>query len=513
MNNGTYPVRPKSIDHVALVKQLVVMFLVVAVVFSASFVIKTGNSMYMAAFVALPFALMLMHRPRLTLVGAILLNATNLPLPGNIASTQLGFLGFGVLTGTYVLGLLMGRPAWISDLGKTGRVLKFYVAWLIVLMAVHGSGLRVFGSATWGGTRYIAHFIAVMVVFVLSGMKVERRHLKWIIYGSVVAGMIGSFLLWRGYAVSAEESSSIGSASVVSKSRLSFLIPFFLSFFPFAFAVDLGRFKAFRAPLILLSLTLIGLTGFRSKLLGAIIVLIGFGFFKARNKVPYIALIMICGLLSWAGIVAISSSLPLGLQRAVSFVPGAIVDFDTAFDAANSIEWRVEIWVYCLERFHEYWLLGKGMAFNVWEVVENVSSGDIYSFSPWFAYQTHAYHSGPLALLVDLGIPGASIYLSFSVMAFRRFWKYARAMGQYDTVEHRFALFHCVNLLYHIFAFYFVYGDFNNMATLITWFAVYSVFVNSVVEIHKNDALEDGGSRDGEYPLDSEMSKRPLPHQ
>ena len=53
-----------------------------------------------------------------------------------------------------------------------------------------------------------------------------------------------------------------------------------------------------------------------------------------------------------------------------------------------------------------YLWIGRGSTFNVFDTVDNLSQSDIMLYTPWFAFQTHAYHSGPLTLLIDYGLPG-----------------------------------------------------------------------------------------------------------
>jgi len=478
----------RGIDQTVISRQLVTLAISAIVVLMAFHVLKTNNYMLMAGFLALPFALMLMHAPKFTLVVAVLLNATMLPMPGNIASSTLGLLGYIVLAGTYFLGLAMGKRAWTPEKGIVSKVIRAYLIWLFLLMAIHGAGLRMLGSESWGGTRYIAHLVAVVVFFALSGLRIEKKHIRWILIGSVVTGLIGSLLKWKGYAVGVGDVDS--AASEVVQSRLRFVTPFVASLLAFTLAWKFKRLPLLKLVLILACVALIGLTGFRSRLVGTILVIGGYGFFRVKNRGLYVFSSVVLLILFWGLMVAITPSLPLGLQRAVSFLPGTHVTAETAYDAQHSIEWRQEVWGFCLSKAGEYWLLGRGMAFKVWDVVDNVSGGDIMAFSPLFAYETHAYHSGPLALFIDMGLPGTVIFLMFTCIVIKRFWGYAIRLSKIDTLESRFAMYCCVHLLYKFFNFYFVYGDFNSIAWLISTFAAYSVIVKSVLELHAKDDAE-----------------------
>jgi hypothetical protein len=484
-----------NVDPALLSRSLTIGFLFVMSVVASFYVIKTGNRLFMAGLVALPFVLMLMNMPTQVLVLALLLDATLLPVPG-LASSTLGYLAKFILAATYTLAILMGRRQWVQQRTLSSKMVWCYLIWLIVLIAVRGSGLRILGSTTWGGTRYIAHFVSIFMFFALNGMRIEMKYIRWIVYGSLIAGLIGAVFMGLGYSAGAEE------ASEASKARLSFLRPFFVSFFPLIMALQFKRKGVLRVVFLIISLLLVAATGFRSFLVGAVMILAGFGFFKARNKVGFTVSAVSLGLVAWVAIIFFSPMLPPGMQRAISFVPGAQIDAAMAMDASGSIEWRLDVWKYCLEQSKDYLLVGRGMAFDVRQVLEETSQSDIWNFTPWFAYQMHAYHSGPLALLIDLGIPGMIIYIIFSVYAFKLFWRYAARLAKLDSIEARFALFQCVSILWSIFAFYAVFGGIQRIAEQIFLYAVVTIYAESVLwnakeEKEKLQMIEELPQHDG----------------
>jgi hypothetical protein len=165
----------------------------------------------------------------------------------------------------------------------------------------------------------------------------------------------------------------------------------------------------------------------------------------------------------------------LGVQRAISFVPGVNIEYSAAENAKGSIEWRVEIWKYCLDQAPKYLLIGRGSTFDVMETAAGLGVNDVRNYSPFFAFQTRSYHSGPLAMLIDYGIPGLLVGSWLAVVLFVRFWKYAGMLGRYDTLESRFALYYCAFMLWQIVAFYLVYGSmvkFSNTIIAMSSFAL-----------------------------------------
>jgi O-antigen ligase len=215
-----------------------------------------------------------------------------------------------------------------------------------------------------------------------------------------------------------------------------------------------------------------------------------YGFFKVKSKGQYVAVGLACGLLLWGGVVAVSPMLPPGMQRAVSFVPGATVDYRTALDAQNSIDWRVEIWNYALERAPQYLLVGRGGAFDVLETVEQLSVMDPYG-TPWQAFLTHTYHSGPIEMLVDYGIPGLIAVLWIHILIFRRMWRLSIRLAPLNTPVSRYLSYLCASQLWAAVAFYLVYGDMTGFTSWLVQAGIIMVLANSVLDrCAKHPALD-----------------------
>ncbi|MCK5783366.1 MAG: hypothetical protein KAH06_02895, partial [Desulfobacterales bacterium] len=170
----------------------------------------------MAAVVALPFALMLMNMPLFSLVLVLIMNATNLPMPGFHAA-KLGVMFQLIMIGTYFLSVALGRQQWRYIKTAEGKLVIWYGLWLIVLIAVRGAGLRSMGSTTWGGQRYIIQFVSILFFFVLTSFRLGKKHIRWIVWGSLFAGAIGSLIAWK----TGDSYSAVENANEVSKSRLT----------------------------------------------------------------------------------------------------------------------------------------------------------------------------------------------------------------------------------------------------------------------------------------------------
>jgi hypothetical protein len=470
-------------DEAKIIRGLVTVFLCFVAVAGAFLTMRSGNIFLIAAFLALPFVILLMHSPQTALALALILDASGIPLPGVSGGASLGLPLKILLIAVMGIGVMMHRKPWQGQKLPETKPLLCFTAVMILLMMVRGTGLRALGSSMWGGMIYIILLCNIGFYFAVNGLRISRKQIRWIVWGSLLAGVIGAALRLRGFEAVAEEGG-------VGASRLMWLSPIAGALFPLVFALKFRRTPWISGLLLLICLTLAGLTGFRGRLVGLVMVTAGYGFFKAKDKVQYALLLGGLGLAGWIGIVLISSHLPLGLQRAVSFVPGAHVDYRTAQDAAGSIEWRVEIWKYCLERYKEYLLIGRGAAFNIQSTRSQLGAADPFG-TPWQAYLTHTYHSGPLSLLVDFGLPGLLAALWLTVLVMKRLWGLAQRMTEIGTFESRYALFLCVSLLWRWVAFYLVYGDMSGFANMVSSAAVAMVIAGSVfaVEHEKNERV------------------------
>jgi hypothetical protein len=487
----------QQVDHIFLGRKLALIAGLIFTVVIACYTVKSGNQLFMFGFVALPFILMLMNRPGLTLVLSLILDATNIPIP-LINSGTLGVLGKTLLIAVAFLGVLLGQRPWKGDKLVEQRFLKLFAAIILILMVFRGSGLRFLGSSTWGGTMYIFLLVGIAFYFAVNGLSLSNRQIKQVVWGSLVAGIIGALVRRMGWTQAAE-------LSEVGASRLMWLTPLAMSILPFAFVLKPKKVHLLNLLILFICLLLIGLTGFRSRLVAMLMISFGCGYFLVRNKTRFILLMVVVGLFCWGGLVLISPKLPMGLQRSISFVPGVQIQSQVADNALNSIEWRVEIWKYCLEQAPQYLFLGRGSAFDVHEAVENLTSHDIATFSPWFAFTTRSYHSGPLTLLIDYGLPGFVVVLCLGIIIFHRLWKMAKEVSIIDSFVARYAAFLCASVLWYWFAFFFVYGDIRGLSSMITQTIVAFVIGESVLRINElqsevDDQIANNGEQD--YMLD-----------
>jgi hypothetical protein len=491
MSNNTHKRSHQNIDQAKLSRLLVNSVLFIITLLVATFVIKTGNRLYMIGMIAAPFAIMLSSRLDVAYVGMLLLGSSMINLPGR-ANIPISWVFLLIMVGVFFLNFFMQRS--LSNIGKKvggAKPLKAFAVVIIVLMVVRGAGIRALGSSTWGGTPYIILLSSIaFYILAVPGIRIKKKQIKLVVWGGLVLGTIGAYLRHRGVGEGVNE-------LAVTESRAIWLRPFIMGVLPVVFALVTPRRWMISVLLFLTCIALIMMTGFRSRFVMLIALAFGFGFFKSQNKAGYVVKVVALGLCMWVMVVLISPSLPPAMQRAVSFVPGATVDFRVAEDAAGSIEWRMEIWGYAWSELSRYWLIGRGVAFDVMAAVEALGI-EVGLGGPFQAFQTHTYHSGPITLIIDFGIPGALIFTAFMIFAFKSVWKIATQVAKKPTFENQYLLFLCVYLLWLIFAFWFVFGDVGGLSTIIMLMAQIFILNQSMNPDIPEAELLTSGPVDGE---------------
>jgi len=463
-------------DSILIKRSLLIWLGFLGTVLLAGFTVKSGNVLLIAGFLVLPFALMLMNRPDIAFLFGVIADTSKIPI-GNIQYLTLGVLTQLLIIAAALLVWVL-RGDWKKICFSEDRPLKWFVAIIIILMAMRGAGLRALGSSSWGGMIYIRILVSIAFYFAVRNIRVSPKQTRIIIVGGIVAGVVGSLVQRTGFVSSLQEVSTL--VTSVGSQRLMWLLPVLYAVFPVILAVK-WRIKIFGVLLWLSTMALMGLTGFRSRLVSFLMVTFIYGFIRAGNRIRYCLTAGVAGLALWIMIVGVSPLLPLSLQRAVSFVPGAQISFEADKAASGSVEWRVDIWKYCLQKSPEYLFIGRGSSFNIWETVGSMSGADIRGHSPWFAFQTRSYHSGPLTLLIDYGLPGLLVGLWLAFTLGSRVWKVAGKLANIDSIESRYSVVLISWLVWELVAFFLVYGDMPKFSTLIAMGAIVTVLSSSVL--------------------------------
>lgn len=457
-------------DEVRIKRGLVTLLLFFLTVFTAAYTIRTGNRVFMAGVIAIPFALILMNKPKVAFALAVIMAPVGFKVYQQV---DIGFIFRLIVCATFIFGFVMGKKPWRGQRLAEQKPLLILVGVIVILMVVRGTGLRILGSRTWGGSVYIDLFSAIFFFLFVNGLRLPTKYIKWMMWCVVAAMGMNGFLSYFGWSADA-------AAGTYQSYRISWLLPVSMALLVFGFITFSRRHRILSFGLWGAALMAMAATGFRSKLVGMIMVVGIYFYFKAKNKKGYILAGLICGGFLWGGVVALSPLMPSGIQRSVSFVPGATVDAKTAMDAAGSIDWRVEIWGYALKRAPQYLLIGRGGTFDVGDAVKEWGVEAVNS--PWMAFQTHVYHSGPIELLIDYGIIGLIAVVWLHILVCKRLWRLSQQLAPIDTSVSRYLSYICASQMWLVVAFYLVFGYMAGMSNWLAQSAIIMVLANNVLE-------------------------------
>jgi hypothetical protein len=147
-------------------------------------------------------------------------------------------------------------------------------------------------------------------------------------------------------------------------------------------------------------------------------------------------------------------NLPLSFQRSLSWVPFADISSLASRSASGTTAWRFDVWRQVWELLPKYWLIGRGFA---------LQASDFYVLSysreasiEW-AVTTHNYHSGPLSMLIDLGIFGLLFGSGIMISGIVRHYRLITGDWASDALRrYHLVLLSCVCV--ETFRFYVVHG-------------------------------------------------------
>jgi hypothetical protein len=469
----------QRIDEARLRRTIFTLLGVIAGVVLVVMAFCAQSPVVMAAVVGIPFLIPFFSRTDQLYVFMTLATASGLSLPG-MKELDVGLVFQAALVGMCVLSLAMSPRSSMDSMVVPRWAKRSAFAFLFVvfvIMGVRGAGLRIFGESTWGGAPYI--YITLSVLFLVSvvpRVRLSRKQIRYLVFGGFIISIFSSLGAHAGFVEQVSESSgpSVGAA------RLSWLLPIAYATMPLVAALNLRRFV--RWGLMGLVVLLVAASGFRSKMVGVMIVFWFFEWCRSRDKKRFFGRSLLVGLVAWVVVIAVSSSLPIGMQRAVSFVPGARVDVAVAQSAEGSVEWRLEIWKEAMSHFDEYWLIGRGVTFDVYGFIDQMGAelGQGLN-STLFGYLSHNYHSGPVTMLIDFGVPATVLLLFFMLISGRCTIQISHKVMHQDTFESRYLLFLCMNLLWKYFSFWAVFGGKNDLVGFFMMFAALLIVSRSLL--------------------------------
>ncbi|MFT5123336.1 MAG: O-antigen ligase [Kiritimatiellia bacterium] len=452
---------------------VLILTALIGVVIGTYITFKSGNPGYIMAFALLPFAILLVGKARLLLIFVFIsfMSGLRIPfLPGQLTMFQILALVLGMLL--LLARIINKRP---NDL--SGRIRVCIIAFgliLIFTMMVRGAGFKMLGDYKWGGTRYLSLFITMLFIYFSTTVKLNVKQWRIAVIGMMLAACLPMlaemlFLLSKGHInqhyyffqfagstgaqfgnfMGNEDQGRLQSAGAAGSTL--FLIPFLLMKFK-------GVNRIFYIILFAVSSILVGLSGHRAGFVMNLLFLLVYTFVVFRKSLAkYIFVLGVTGFVGLVTVIVIGDHLPFAFQRALSWVPFAEFDRAAELDAQGTTAWRIQVWKDALYEVPHYFWIGKGYTFD-FHALDALRRSSGADYTRLWASMSVAYHSGPLSLLIGMGITGLLVGSLILVFAVDQHWKILRSKWNNSTLQ-RMHMVLSVKFFTMVVAFYLIYGD------------------------------------------------------
>jgi hypothetical protein len=361
-------------------------------------------------------------------------------IPGTLpAWMPVAVIAFGVALGHYVMN----------------RERKFLearaVAWSLVAIGIvvfatamfrGGVGLRVLGSESIGGKRYLWIWVAILAYFALISQPIPEK--KRQLYTTVfLLGALTQLIYTVGPHLGASTpffsiffpGVAGGSQTIISAfvsedierwgnlAQASMAVAFALvARYGVQGVLDLRKF--WRPALLVVAIVGCFFGGYRTTIIYLVLTLILVFFFEGLLRSRLMPIVIAGMLLAGGLVVSFSEHLPLAIQRCLTILPLKL-DPVARMSADSSTEWRIQIWKYVLPQIPKYLFLGKGLVFDANDLAMYDTLGDQQASGDVGGSLTLAgeYHSGPLSLIIPFGIWGVIAFLWFLGASIRVLWR------------------------------------------------------------------------------------------
>ncbi|HUS36057.1 MAG TPA: O-antigen ligase family protein [Verrucomicrobiae bacterium] len=390
-----------------------------------------SNQMFIsAALMALliPLLLSIHHRALIWVGGAVIIAFFVKGQP----QMWMVVAGVSFLISVVSRPLAKARPKPVWERWVLTTLILVMVSVMITAAATGGIGMRVFGSSTFGGRKYIA-LIASFIGFLALTMAVlprrfAQRDVGIFTLGPVTTGFSnlaymlgpGFYFLFALFPVSLavnQAQADFSPALVGIKRYTGFgsastaICLYFLMRWGFRGVCDVS--KPWRLLLMTTAMFMGMLSGFRSSLLVTILVGTIQFFAEGLHRTKYAVSFFGFFAAAFVFLALFSESLPLAAQRSISFLP-VKVDPIAAVDAKSSLNWRFEMWRTVVKEIPKHLWIGKGYAIDPTDLYlaeESFRRGFINDYET--AIAAADYHSGFLSMIVPFGVVGTLAFVLF----------------------------------------------------------------------------------------------------
>lgn len=342
-------------------------------------------------------------------------------------------------------------------------------------------GFGAFGSEVAGGKRYIVLFASVVGYFALSANRIPIEKAKLFLGLYFLGGVtlaIGSmppfvpadfaFIFWvfpvdsgAKYLSALSEDLSMSNVRPWGIANgCMFVLFYMLGRYGFRGMLYGGRPWRLVLFLVFFAGSMIG--GYRSLTLLAVFLFAIQFYLEGLHRTSLLPLMLIGMVTVFALSLPFSTRLPYSFQRALSIL-GMPVSAEVELDTSTSNEWRLRMWKQVAPQWQEYLFRGKGYGINTRDAMLSLSDDRSHRSldNTGSAQLAQEYHSGPLSVIIPLGIWGVLTVLWFWFAGFRLLLaNYRHGAPELKTVNTMLLAFFVAKIIHFLLVFGALHWDF-----------------------------------------------------
>ncbi len=446
------------------------------------FAYSSHNQMLLVGLPAFPVLVFLVSKSRFTFALALALSTSSLTLPGLPSKVNLYLLTATLSTVALAAGAIITKK---TNPGRPEN--KFVLAFAGLLLAtasIRGFGLRSFGGEAWGGFSYITMLMACFFFLAANHVELDektwRRTLTWMCLLSSLPTLAQAVYAYSGGAIhhlfyfivpeyqviefmqQREQGSNMARLQQANVTSQYFCILAFL-------LMVRRQNRRWSVLLFLAALVLAGISGNRIALV--FIMLFVFFYMLTNKRMTWSQIVFHPGFL-FGGIAFVilgflAPYLPLTFQRILSILPFAHVSWEAKLAASSTINWRLEVWGAALRQVPDFLLIGKGFAFSAQEVM-TLNARRLYMNDIEYVLASRNYHNGLIHTLLDLGLPGLILSVSFMVSVIHQHWALLGKTWTSKIMQHYHHVFLAI-FIATVVTYFLLAGGVTHLAMLFFW--------------------------------------------
>ena len=338
-----------------------------------------------------------------------------------------------------------------------------------------GIGLKSMGSSVYGGKKYATLILGILSFFALTAHPIPKKHANFYItlfFAGPFLNLVGDLyplipsplqFIFMVLPMSDRGMDEMGNIQVELGVTRMFGIATAASAVYYWMLARHGIRDIFLSgkpwrPLVLgISFVLIFLGGFRSALIGALILFGMIFYLEKMHRTAIMLAFVLFGFMGGALLVPMAAHLPYTFQRSLAWLPLDITP-EARIDAEGSTQWRLNMWQSLLPEVPKYLLLGKGYSFSAKTFSDSMGRNATFKSidaaeDPWAL--SSDFHSGPLSVVISFGIWGVLAWLWYWAAGF---WVVWRNYHYGDPAIRHLNMFLFASFVSKCFAFLFIFG-------------------------------------------------------